>query len=95
MGFDTDSETVYQIRPLHRNEEVREIMRHILRNLTDVVESKQGRAREFGVKAKVLLQDGMELWRARDSLVPGGICREGGGDQGSGELSSARPYIDG
>ena len=41
---------------------------HILRNIAEVVETKQGRAREFGVYAKVLFQDGMELWRARDSL---------------------------
>jgi len=26
MGFDTDRETVYQIRPPHRNEEVRELI---------------------------------------------------------------------
>ena len=43
---------------------------HILRNLAEVVETKQGRAREFGVHAKVLFQDGIELWRARDSLPP-------------------------
>ncbi len=43
---------------------------HILRNITEVVETKQGRAREFGVYAKVLFQDGIELWRARDGLPP-------------------------
>jgi transposase len=99
MGFDTDRETVYQIRPQHRNEEVREIipgdyagvmisdrgksydaeefqevdqqkcLGHILRNLTDVVETKQGRDREFGGVAKVLFQESMELWRARDRLA--------------------------
>jgi transposase len=42
---------------------------HIVRNITDVVETKQGRSREFGVKAKALLQDGMKLWRARHSLT--------------------------
>ncbi|MCX6606715.1 MAG: transposase, partial [Acidobacteria bacterium] len=97
MGFETDRAAVYQIRPQHRNEEVREIipsdyagvmitdrgksydagefdaveqqkcLGHILRNITEVLETKQGRAREFGVYAKLLLQDGMELWRARDS----------------------------
>ena len=41
---------------------------HILRNIADVVETKQGRAREFGAKTKGFLQDGMELWRARHSL---------------------------
>ncbi len=42
---------------------------HILRNITDVVNTQHGRAREFGAKAKVLLQDGMELWRARHGLA--------------------------
>ena len=95
MGFETDRAAVYQIRPQHRNEEVREIipsdyagvmitdrgksydagefdaveqqkrLGHILRNITEVLETKQGRAREFGVYAKLLFQDGMELWRAR------------------------------
>jgi transposase len=98
MGFDTGRETVYQIRPQHRNEEVREVipgnyagvmisdrgksydadefkavdqqkcLGHILRNIAGVVETKHGRARVFGVQAKALLQEGMELWRARDSL---------------------------
>src|SRR5665213_311028 len=99
MGFDTGRETVYQIRPQHRNEEVREIiprdyagvmisdlgksydadefraveqqkcLGHILRNIAEVVETKQGRAREFGIQAKSLFQEGMGLWRARDSLA--------------------------
>ncbi len=38
---------------------------HILRNIAEVVETKHGRAREFGVQTKALFQDGMELWRAR------------------------------
>jgi transposase len=42
---------------------------HILRNISDVLITKQGRAREFGSQAKNLLQDGMELWRARHSLT--------------------------
>jgi transposase len=42
---------------------------HILRNISDVVITKQGRAREFGSKAKTLFQDGMELWRARHCLT--------------------------
>ena len=43
---------------------------HILRNITEVLDAKQRRAREFGVYAKMLFQDEMELWRARDSLSP-------------------------
>ena len=90
MGFDTDQATVYQIRPQHRNEEVREIipgdyagvmitdrgksyeadefkrvdqqkcMSHVLRNIAEVVETKKGRAQDFGVKAEMLFQDGMQ-----------------------------------
>ena len=108
MGFDTSRETVYQIRPQHRNEEVREIipgdyagvmitdrgksydaeefqaveqqkcMAHILRNIADVVETKHGRAREFGVNTKLLLQGGMDLWRARDSLAADVFAEQAG-----------------
>lgn len=100
MGFDNDSETVYQIRRQHRNEEVREILpadyrgvlvsdrgksydaeefegvaqqkclAHLLRNVTDVVESKQGRARQFGATLKALLRAGLALWHARRDLTP-------------------------
>jgi transposase len=41
---------------------------HILRNIQDVVETKRGWARRFGLKTKALLQDGMALWRARQGL---------------------------
>ena len=95
MGFESDQAAVYQIRPRHRNEEVREVipsdytgvmisdrgksydakefdqveqqkcLAHILRNLSAVVETKQGRAREFGWKGKTLFREGIQLWRAR------------------------------
>jgi len=98
MGFDTDEATVYQIRPQHRNEEVREIIPadyagvmitdrgksyeakeladveqqkcvgHLLRNISDVVESKQGEARRFGVELKELLQEAIALGRTRLSV---------------------------
>ncbi len=42
---------------------------HILRNLAEVVEAQHGRAREFGVVTKSLLQESMELWRARHSSI--------------------------
>jgi transposase len=100
MGFDSDAETVYQIRPQHRNEEVREILpadyrgvlvsdrgksydaeefdgvaqqkclAHLLRNITEVVDSKQGRARQFGATLKALLREGLALWHARRDLTP-------------------------
>lgn len=100
MGFDTDQATVYQIRPQHRNEEVREVipadyggvlvsdrgksydaealdsmlkqkcLAHLLRNISEVVKSKQGRARQFGARLKVLLREGLALWHARRDLTP-------------------------
>jgi transposase len=51
---------------------------HILRNIADVVETKQGRAREFGLQAKWLLQEGMELGRARDSLPENEFAEKAG-----------------
>ena len=41
---------------------------HLLRNVSDVVEGKQGRARQFGVKLKALLREGLSLWHARGDL---------------------------
>ena len=41
---------------------------HILRKIQDVLETKQGWARQFGSKTKVLFQEGMALWRTRKSL---------------------------
>ena len=37
---------------------------HIQRNITDVVETKRGRAAEFGGTLKGLLRDSMDLWKA-------------------------------
>ncbi len=43
---------------------------HLLRNVSEVVESKQGRARQFGAKLKLLLREGLALWHARGDLGP-------------------------
>lgn len=43
---------------------------HLLRNVSEVVESKRGRARQFGAKLKVLLREGLALWHARGGLDP-------------------------
>lgn len=43
---------------------------HLLRNVSEVVESKQGRARQFGEKLKGLLREGLALWHARGDLPP-------------------------
>jgi len=94
MAFDTNDATVYQVRPRHRNEEVREVvpsdyggvmvtdrgrsydaqtlakvnqqkcLAHVLRSISEVVETKKGRGRSFGNGLKRLLRDAMELWQA-------------------------------
>jgi hypothetical protein len=93
MAFDTDQETVYQIRSQHGNEQVREIipsdyagtlvtdrftsyeadelagveqhkcLSHLVRNVTEVVEIKTGRAKTFGLQVKSLLLSANDLWR--------------------------------
>jgi transposase len=93
MIFVTDTVTVFQIRPQHRNEEVREVIGdayagvlvtdrgksydakelgsvtqqkcilHALRSIHAVLETKQGRARHFGTELKMLLKEGLALWR--------------------------------
>jgi transposase len=45
---------------------------HILRSLSDVLEMKSGRARDFGEQLKALLQEALGLWHAhRDGQVAG------------------------
>jgi hypothetical protein len=43
---------------------------HLLRNVSEVVERKCGMARQFGLKLKVLLREGLALWKARPNLSP-------------------------
>ena len=92
MAFDTDEETIYQIRKHHRNEEVREVipgdypgvmttdrgtsydakefgdveqqkcLAHAQRNLSEVRDNKQRKARWFSVERKRLLKAGNDLW---------------------------------
>src|SRR5512142_18550 len=92
MIFVTDTATVFQVRPRHRNEEVREVIGedyrgvlftdrgksydakeleqvkqqkcipHALRSINEVLETEQGRARQFGARLKALLKGGLELW---------------------------------
>ncbi|MFQ6030945.1 MAG: IS66 family transposase [Dehalococcoidia bacterium] len=94
MAFQTDRATVYQIRPRHRSQEVREVvpedypgvlvtdrartydshsldgvrqqkcLAHALRSISQVVETKRGRGRSFGLRLKGLLREAMELWQA-------------------------------
>lgn len=97
MAFDTDRETLYQIRPQHGNEQVREIipgdyagtlvtdrfssyeaeelagveqhkcLSHLIRNVAEVVESKTGRAKSFGMDLKSILLRANDLWRQQRS----------------------------
>lgn len=100
MVFDTNRATVYQIRPQHRNEEVRELvpsdyagtmvtdrgksyeaqelkgvaqqkcLAHILRNVSEVIDAKSGRARSFGLRLQGFLRDAIELGRERGLYTP-------------------------
>ncbi len=93
MAFDTDSETVYQVRSQHGHQQVLEIIpadyggtlvtdrgpsyeaqalseveqskchSHLMRNVTEVVESKRGPAKRFGTRLKAILKSGNQLWQ--------------------------------
>ena len=96
MVFETDTATVYQVRPRHRNDEVREripsdyqgtmitdrgtsydaaelagvkqqkCLSHVQRSLSEVLESKVGRARQFATTLKQLLKQALALWHLRN-----------------------------
>jgi hypothetical protein len=106
MAFDTDQQTVYQIRPQHGNEQVRELIPgdyagtlvtdrfssyeaeelagveqhkclcHLIGNVTEVVESKTGRAKGFGSELKALLQNANELWRQQRAGTVSGFAAQ-------------------
>jgi len=42
---------------------------HLLRNVSEVLENKRGRARRFGETLKILLREGLALWHARRGLA--------------------------
>lgn len=93
MAFETTTETVYQIRPQHRHQEVQEVvpshytgvmvtdrgrsydahsfdgvkqqkcLGHIQQSISTVLQSKKGRARDFGERLKGLLSGAMAVWR--------------------------------
>jgi hypothetical protein len=100
MAFETDAATVYQVRPRHRNEEVREripadyagvmitdrgksydaaelagvrqqkCLAHVLRSLSEVLETKARGARRFAKRLKDLLRQGLALWHERRAGPP-------------------------
>lgn len=51
---------------------------HLLRNVSEVLEGKQGRAREFGETLKTLLKEGLSIWHARCDLTPDEFRRRAG-----------------
>lgn len=62
-GKSYDAEELYDVAQ-------QKCLAHLLRNVTDVVETKRGRARQFGATLKVLLREGLGLWHARSNLSP-------------------------
>jgi hypothetical protein len=95
MAVETDRATVYQVRPRHRNEEVRERIpadyrgvmitdrgtsydaveraavkkqkcpSHVLRSLSEVLETKSRGARRFAKRLKGLLKQALAMWHER------------------------------
>ena len=94
MVFESEAQTVYQIRAQHRNEEVREVIgddyqgtlgtdrgksydakelielkqqkcvSHLLRSIDEVLKTKSGPARGFGVVLKSQLKEAVKLYKA-------------------------------
>lgn len=95
MAFETDTATIYQVRPRHRNQEVREripadyqgvmitdrgtsydaaelaavkkqkCLAHVLRSLSEVLETKARGARRFAKRLKILLKQALAMWHER------------------------------
>lgn len=98
MAFVNSSLSVYQVRPRHRNEEVRELipadfagvmicdrgksydaeelqdvmqqkcLAHLLRNAGEVAKKKTGRARQFSLRLKELLQQALALQARKNEM---------------------------
>ena len=47
---------------------------HLLRNVSEVLEDKRGRARQFGETLKSLLREGLAVWHARRNYLS--ACQE-------------------
>ena len=59
----TDRGRSYDARALARVNQ-QKCLAHVLRSISDVVETKKGRGRSFGNRLKELLREAMELWHA-------------------------------
>ena len=62
----TDRGRSYDARALS-NVRQQKCLAHILRSISDVVQTKHGRGRSFGKQLKEVLAEAMELWRAYHS----------------------------
>lgn len=56
-GRSYDSQTLADVKQ-------QKCLAHVLRSISEVVETKSGRARSFGIRLKRLLREAMELWQA-------------------------------
>lgn len=59
----TDRGRSYDSQALARVKQ-QKCLAHVLRSVSEVVETKKGRGRSFGARLKQLLREAMELWRA-------------------------------
>ena len=66
---------------------------HILRSISDVLQTKKGRARDFGERLKGLLQDAMQLWRAWHAGEVTGLRHGGPRPAGRPHASPASPFL--
>ena len=64
---------------------------HVLRSISEVVQTKRGRGRSFGKRLSGLLREAMELTAVISSGRGVGLCCGDGAVETRGELSSARP----
>ena len=64
---------------------------HVLRSISEVVQTKRGRGRSFGNRLSRLLREAMELRQAYHRGEGGGLCRRGRAAETRGDLSSPRP----
>ena len=62
MSPNTDRFSSYEAKELAGVEQ-HKCLSHLIRNVVEVVDRKTGRAKQFGLELKVLLQNANELWR--------------------------------
>jgi transposase len=71
--------------------EQQKCLAHLLRNISEVVETKRGRARQFGTELKTVLREGLDLWHVRDDLSSEEFPYPGLGTRSAVDIPSPRP----